>query len=957
MGEVARSLYARYGEDFSSLSLLFPSRRARLFFADELAQIAQHPLWEPRWLAPDALMEELSGLRVGDRLRLIVELYRVYSRYHSETFDSFYFWGDRLLADFDMIDKYRVDAAMLFRNMAELKELEADLSYLTPEQREVINRFWQGVLDESPDSPERRHFLRIWNSLGPIYREYREELLRLGFAYSGFVQRRAADRLKRGEVTLPPQEHYVVAGFNALSECEKILFDHLKQLGADFYWDYSNYYLHSEAQEAGMFMRENVRRYPEPMGEITHDFSHIDKALHVVSMVSDSVQCKAISSLLEPFRQKDSQSGKPLPLDKRTAIVLTDETLLMPLLSSMVPSPGQTSCDSINVTMGFPLKQTAAYTFVERLLELQSHLRQKEGVPHFYHADVLGLLAHPCLEPIAREERLRLRQQIIENRYVRIPATLFAAEPTLAQIFRAAENWQDLSQWLLEVLRTVGSLFALQGEHPEQEAALSLLAEEINKLRNSIDLCAIELSISIYTSLLRKHLQTLRIPFSGEPLNGIQVMGILETRNLDFDQVILLSMTDDNFPGRLDAAASYIPYNLRAAYGLPTPEHHEGVYSYYFYRLLQRAHHVVMCYCSRADEKTTGEPSRYIRQLAYESNLPIRFSEWGVDVNLPEESTIEVAKTGGVRQALERFLASENPHSLSPTAFARYLACPLKFYFASIARIKEREEITDEVDNPLFGNLLHASMETLYGSILHEAHPADRLAVMIRSGEVEKAVKHAIEAEIFRGEETSESEYGGQLLLVRDIVIRYIREAILPYDRTHNEFAVEGLEMAVSCDFAFDAERRVRFAGKADRLDRLDDGSYRVVDYKTGAIHLEYNGLDDIFSSKNRATNGNIFQTLLYALMLWHDRKTDALPALYYVRRMNREDYSPYLVDKSLGGSSVRYSTSRVDFEQRLREKLLELFDFDTPFRPCEELEPCRFCDFKTICRRDPDGA
>lgn len=948
LGEVARSLYTRYGGEFVSLSLLFPSRRARLFFADELAKVADSPLWEPHWLAPEQLMEELSGLHLGDRLRLVVELYRIYSRYHKEDFDSFYFWGDRLLADFDMVDKYRVDADMLFCNIADIKLLESDISYLTPAQREVINRFWQGVLDESGDSPERRRFLQIWNSLGPIYRDFREHLSTLGFAYSGMVQRRAADRLKAGEVSLSGDTHYVVAGFNALSECEKILFDHLKSLGADFYWDYDDRYLRSEEQEAGMFLRENCRRYPEPLGEITHDFSKSEREFRVLSTVSDAVQCKAIPSLLDTFREWDPAHGDYAPLDKRTAIVLTDETLLMPLLSSLAPS----SRDRVNVTMGFPLKQTAAYTFVERLLELQSHLRRKGDHCTFYHVDVLGILAHPCLENCSTEELQRLRQTIVDNRYIRVPESLFSDYELLRLIFRPAEHWRELSEWLLELLCAVGTLPPLREPRPEQTAALALLAEEINKLRNSIDQCEMEISTSIYSSLLRKHLQTLRIPFEGEPLNGIQVMGILETRNLDFDQVILLSMTDDNFPGRLDAAASYIPYNLRAAYGLPTPEHHEGVYSYYFYRLIQRARRVVMCYCSRADEKSTGEPSRYIRQLAYESGSPIRYTELGVDVNLPEEEPIRVEKQGRVAERLNRYLAADDPIGISPTAFARYLACPLKFYFASIARIREREEISDEVDNPLFGNLLHASMERLYAAIINDPDPARRIEVMLRSAEVEQAVKLTIEAELFRSEPTPESEYGGQLILVRDIVVRYIREAILAYDQNHSNFKVEGLEMGVSCDFPLDMKRRVRFAGKADRVDRLEDGSFRVVDYKTGGIHLEYSGLDDLFVSKNRSLNGNIFQTLLYALMLWHDRGTDALPALYYVRRMNRADYSPYLIDKSLNVNQVRYSTSRDDFEQRLREKLLELFDFSTPFLPCEDLETCRFCDFKSICRR-----
>ncbi len=942
LGEVARSLYTRYGEDFSSLSLLFPSRRARLFFADELARIADRPLWEPEWLSLDGLLEELSGLHTGDRLRLIVELYNIYRNYHNEDFDSFYFWGDRLLSDFDMIDKYRVDAGLLFANIADLKELEADLSYLTAEQRRVINLFWEGVLNETPDTPERRKFLEIWNSLGPIYQQFRARQLELGFAYAGLVQRTAAERLERGEASLDESRRYVVAGFNALSECEKRLFDHLKALGADFYWDYDESYLRAQEQEAGMFLRENCRRYPEVLGEVSHDNARKDKQLKVYSFVSDAVQCKFIGHILDGFRTAEQPS-----LDKRTAVVLTDENLLMPLLSSL-----NNEHDAVNVTMGFPLKQTSAYTFVERLLELQSHSRMKGQEAEFYHADVMGILTHPYLSSVEQDTLHKLKQEIIENRRIRVPASLFAGSPLLTTLFQPIGNWRELSNWLLAALEQIGSEPSESFESEERAAAMMMISEEISRLRNSIDSCEIEISTSIYTSLLRKHLQTLRIPFDGEPLNGVQVMGILETRNLDFENVVILSMTDDNFPGRLDSGASYIPYNLRAAYGLPTPEHHEGVYSYYFYRLLQRARNVVMCYCSHADEKSTGEASRYIRQLEYESGRPIQFYEVGVDLNLPPEEPIVVPKLGRVREALEAYLHPREPKAISPTAFARYLACPLKFYFASIAHLKEREEVSEDVDNPLFGTLLHESMERLYQRILNEEHPAKSLEAMVRAGEVEQAVRLTIEKELFRGEPTPESEYPGNLLLVRDIVVRYIRGAIIPYDCRQNDFKVEGLECPVTCDFSFAHDCRVRLGGKADRIDRMDDGSVRVVDYKTGGIHLEFNGLEELFEGRNRSLNANIFQTLLYALMLRSNGEKDIRPALYYVRRLNREEFSPYMIDKSSGSEALNYAAVADTFEERLRQKLAELFDFELPFRPCEDVEQCRFCDFKPICRR-----
>ncbi len=954
LGEVAASLYARHRERFASLALLFPSRRARLFFAEELAAQAQEPIWEPEWLSLDRLTEELSGLRMGDRLRLVVELYRVYCRYHQEEFDRFYFWGEMLLSDFDMIDKYRVDAEALFSNISDLKDLESDLSYLTEEQRALISRFWEGVLNDSADSEERRRFLSLWATLWPLYRDYRAHLLQLGFGYGGLLQRVAAGRLEAGLVTLDPKKQYVVAGFNALTTCEKVLFDHLRALGAEFFWDYDESYLCDEYQEAGMFMRENCRRYPEVKNEITHRNYNNNKKIEVVSTPSDAVQCKVVSDLLDRFRRV-SEGGPSKPLDRRTAVILTNEDLLMPLLYSLDSSEALEEPESINVTMGFPLKQTSAYTFVERLLNLQAHQRQGGNSSLFYYADVTGLLAHPYLDSVPKSVIEEIQHDIVENRRITIEAESLQRHPLLTAIFCPTSSWESLSNYLNEVLEAVGAWASETENYQERVAYLTMLCDEITKLRNSLKLCEIDISISTFTSVLRRHLQTVRIPFEGEPLNGVQIMGILETRNLDFERVILLSMTDDNFPGPLDNHVSYIPYHLRAAYGLPTPEHHEGVHAYYFYRLLQRADEVVLCYCAQSDSKSTGEPSRYIRQLEYEERAQLGFSEVGLDVNLPEEEPFIVEKEGVVRTHLERFLATENPMKISPTALFRYVVCPLKFYFYSIAKIKERDEVSEEVDNPIFGTLLHASMEELYASLLDRELQAADFDCLAEGDRVEQTVRRVIERELFQRVETPDDAYPGGVLLVRDIVVRYIREGILPYDRNNPAFQILGTELSVEADFAMDATRRVRFAGLADRLDRMSDGRIRIVDYKTGSVHLKFKGLEDLFLSKNRGKNGNIFQTLLYALMWWHTHHEDAYPALYYVRQMNEPEYSPYPVDLVAPEESVTYRHFGEMFEEFLREKLCELFDFSRPFAPCDASEQemhCRYCDYRAICRR-----
>uniref|UniRef100_UPI004025DAB9 PD-(D/E)XK nuclease family protein n=1 Tax=Alistipes onderdonkii TaxID=328813 RepID=UPI004025DAB9 len=953
--EVAADLYARYGEGLSDRAVLFPSRRARLFFVDALGRIAGRPMWQPEWVTINDLTGEISGLHTGDRVRLITELYKVYSAYHNEPFDKFYFWGDMLLTDFDTIDKYLIDAQMLFRNISEIKEIEADISYLTPAQLRILS-FWSSFGEQADLSEEKRRFLAIWKTLGPIYRRFRERLSSLGIAYNGMVQRAAADRIRGGGFAFPEPRRYVVAGFNALSECEKRLFGFLATAAeTDFYWDYDSYYKDDPEQEAGMFVRSNVAQFP-PRTELRHDNMRGEKQIVSVAAVSNAVQCKYAAAILAGLARRRREedpgiaAGARPALGKETAVVLTDENLLLPLLYALPADIGR-----VNVTMGFPLRQSLAYTFVERLVELQNHRRRKGDGCTFYHADVAGILAHPYVAECDAALTRTMHEEIVRDRRISVDAAWLGRNELLKRIFTPAATWRELSDYMLDVVAAVARQ-PYEGDDARQRVEfLAVIAEQVTKLRNSLDECDIDLTAEVYTSLLRRHLQTLRIPFEGEPLEGIQIMGILETRNLDFENVIILSMNDDNFPGNHMAQASFIPYNLRAAYELPTPEHHEGVYAYYFYRLIQRAKTVHMLYCSHADDKSTGEPSRYIYQLDYESGFDVRKVEVGVDVNLAETAPIEVPKDEGVMVRLERFVDAQSPATLSPTAFFRYVACPLRFYFHSIARLEADDEISEEVDAPMFGTILHAAVQTLYARIAGEAHPGETLRAMIRTGEVAQAVEAAINQNYLQDKHATAEDYSGNLLLVKDIVIRYLRGGVMPYDAAHDAFSVSGLEEPVAYPFRFRAGGRdleMKFAGIADRIDTLDDGALRVVDYKTGAPHLEFDGVESLFTGTGKQRLSNILQTLLYAMMLHRSRGCDVEPALYYVRNMNRPGYSPQLDDKQTGVKGARYTLYRERFEELLRAQLAELYDTSVPFRQCEDADTCKYCDFNVICKR-----
>lgn len=981
LDNTAKSLYKRYGGDISSFKLILPNVRSRLFFQDSLSKVIDKPVWQPEYLSVDDLMSTVADTRLADRVRAVVELYKVYSRHHKESFDSFYFWGEMLLNDFDQTDKYMIDADMLFANLRDLKNMGNDLSYMTEEQLRIISRFWDSFGEPSDYSEHQKRFLTIWNTLGSVYHEFRERLRQAGVAYQGMAYRDAAEIIKSGEGGLETGAKYAVIGFNALSVSEKILFDHLRTVHeADFFWDTDDYYIRDKNQEAGLFVRENVKRYLQPSFFVnpTDNFSRT-KDIRAISTASDSLQCKYAAQFIKRVIERDGVA------DKRTAIVLTDESLLVPLLYSLPEE-----VDNVNVTMGYPLRQTLAYSFVERFLKLQEHARDRKGEYAFYHSDVTGLLRHPFLLGADRENADRISSETVLKSRVYVKESNFAVGGLIETVFRKHDSWQQVGQYIIEILSMIDfSAIGSYGntdtdgekratrENILQREYFGSIAECVRKLTNSLEGCEIEITVGVFSSLLKRMLQSLRIPFTGEPLKGVQIMGILETRNLDFDNVMILSMNDDNFPGNPSAASSFIPYNLRVAYGLPTPQHHEGVYGYYFYRLLQRATNVDMVYCSKNDEKSSGEKSRYIYQLEYETYHRIEHISANVDVNLSAPEKIVVEKNEKVMSGLERFLEPDdnsyaedesenrrpNSRSLSPTAFYAYIECPLKFYFRSVAGIKVDDEISEEIDTPMFGTILHSAMEQLYTPLKNIYEPSAHIEALIDSRAVTDAVNRAIIKEYFKDDDPEngdDSDFEGEVLMIRDIVCQYINNNILPYDAQLRRYSIMELEkeLSTAIPVMINGEvKRVRFYGKADRVESLDNGIIRIVDYKTGTPNLEFESIEQLFGDEPKKRNSAAMQTMLYSKMVSDMQRqgiisgTDVSPALYYVRNMNMENYSPQLKFKK-GEPVERFSDCESEFVNLLSEKLIELFDKNGVFYQCDNINICKFCDYVYICDR-----
>lgn len=976
--ELANRLLTNNANDLSKLVVMFPSLRARVFFNKALAdQIADRPIWQPRYTTIDEIMERGSGMRRGERIKLISELYKIYKReLKSESFDRFYHWGEMLISDFDMIDKYMVDPDMLLQNISDIKKIEADVSYLTEEQELLIKSFWMSVYrgsDTESLSIHKQRFLKVWEALPRIYKAYRERLVALKIGYPGLIYRITAERILAGEEIVLDNRRYIVAGFNALSKSEQILFDHLAKRRSDteFYWDYDNYYVANREHEAGRFMRENIERYRNSTPLSCDNFTS-KKEMRVTACVSNVAQAKYTSTILREIHESQLDNGESSKeLNKETAIVLTDENLLTPLLHSLP----EELC-KVNVTMGFPFKNTSAYSFIEALLALQAHGRERDNVSLFYHKDVTWILAHPYIVDCCNIKAKSLTEAILSDRMTTVENRIFTKEyyndkkydysdPLLAKIFVKVNDWNQLSNYIVDVISTILSHLSptddtITDEAPIELGPLTVAIDEITKLTLSMQSIEFDsrddsgeqeiiFSTDIFTSLLRRHLQSTTTPYEGKPLEGVQVLGILETRNIDFKNVIILSMTDANFPGRYSDKASFIPYSLRIAYGLPTPEEHEAMYAYYFYRLLQRAERVDMLYCSRADENT-GECSRYIYQLDFESNHKINKQAVGVDLNIDKVREISIEKGEMEMAKLMSYTQEYSNNKLSPTALFRYIECPLKFYFASIAGLRSKDEISDKIDSLTLGNILHDSMESLYKKgVIDSLDPQTHIEKLKNREVVEPIVDEVISKLLH----SRTSEYTGDTLLVRDIIIKYIINGILEYDSHRKGFKVVGLETDISYDYPTDMGFSVKLYGRADRIDELKNNNIQVIDYKSGSeTHLEFSDITSLFHGKSQQRISNIFQTLLYAMILQRKKGVDTIPSLYYASHMHNPEYSPLITELKKKRVIERYSMVADDFEEELNNTLRELFDPQKNFTQVEDTHTCSLCDFNRICRR-----
>ncbi len=959
---IAEDLIRKYGNDLSDIAIVFPNKRASLFLNESLARLVDRPMWSPKYITISDLFRQHSPLKVGDPIKLVCDLHKVFVACTGidETLDHFYGWGQLLISDFDDIDKNMADPDKLFANLRDIHELD-DISYLTEEQKKMIQKFFSNF-SEDHNSELKKRFLQLWSHFADIYHAYNQRLEEQGLAYEGALYRQVVGN---PEIKFQYRK-YVFVGFNMMQKVEQMLCDRLqKEDKAAFYWDYDKYYMDGN-NEAGHYIRQYLRHYPNELAEAPqeeiYDNMRKKKDITYVSAPTENIQARYIHTwLMENERYKQGRN---------TAIVLADEKLLQTVIHSL---PEEVK--SVNITVGYPLQQTPFYSLVLQLIKLQT-LGHPKGSDTYRLHYVNTVLRHPYARFISPRYIDLINDLESHKRfYPSRPSLSLDGDEGLSLLFTDLEPESNynlaLIAYLLGILKTIGTNAKDLDDQLFHESLFRTYTL-LNRLHSLIEAGDLEVDIITLERLVQQLIQTTSIPFHGEPVEGIQVMGVLETRNLDFEHILVLSCNEGNLPKGVNDS-SFIPYSIRKAYGLTTIDNKVAIYAYYFHSMLQRATDVTLTYNNSTEDGHTGEMSRFMLQMMVESQHNIRRQSL-LTGQVPlqpdfsdEEKTPEVLeKLGGIRM-------------LTPTFLNTYLRCPKSFYYKYVKDLRQPEENDEDVvDNPMFGNIFHRAAQLFYlqfasaENLTTNAQGEKQLVrpIVISKENIEEALKHSeilyqLVDEAFRellfkvSETTYRPQYNGMQLINREVITGYLKQ-LLQIDLNLAPFTIKGLELMVNKDFNINTPqgmRTFRIGGYIDRLDAVGkDEHIRVIDYKTGHAPTKLpRSIEDIFNPDELSRHIDYYlQSMLYSLIVKHDGRLNpgersmVSPALLFIQRAGQKDYDPTLkLGKELIEDAAHYEK---EFMDGLSSLIAEIFNPSIPFSPTADKQRCTYCPYSALC-------
>ena len=975
---VAKDMLEKYGTDMSDIAVVFPNKRASLFLNSYLAQLAHKPIWTPTYITISDLFRRHSDLKVADPIKSICDLHKTFVKCTGidETLDHFYGWGQLLLADFDDVDKNMVDAKQLFANLSDIHELD-DVSYLTDYQKEMIRKFFSNFTDDH-NSELKKRFLQLWCHFYDIYTEFNQRMAEQGLAYEGALYRSVVSN----ESIEFRHKKYLFVGFNMMQVVELNLLDRLKKQGkAAFYWDYDQYYMDGN-NEAGHYIRQYLPYYPNeladyPQQEIYNNMTK-NKDITYISAPTENIQARYVNSWLK-------ENGR-YKMGRNVAIVLSDESLLQSVIHSLPQE-----VESINITIGYPLQQTPFYSLIQQLIQLQGIGHPKQGDTYRLHY-VLIALRHPYTRYISEKYTKLLAKLDEQKRFY--PSRDFLSmdgDEGLTLLFRNLEEAtasQDeynrkLITYLLDVLRTIGT-HAKDLNDPLFHESLYRTYTLLNRLQDLIIAGDLQVDIITLERLIQQLIQTTSIPFHGEPAEGIQVMGVLETRNLDFDHILVLSCNEGKLPKGVNDS-SFIPYTLRKAYGLTTVENKVAIFAYYFHSMLQRAHDITLTYNNATEDGQSGEMSRFMLQMMVESQHSIKRKTLVAGQKPLRPAYSDAQKTDEVMAVLD------NIKMITPTFLNTYQRCQKQFYYKYVKGLLEPDEIDeDEVDNKIFGNIFHRAAELFYytfaskDDIATDDQGKQRLIhpIVITADDLDHALKdtslvyrlvdQAFREELFKVSSSDyHPKYNGLQLINKEVIASYLRQ-LITIDRRQAPFTIIGMEIVVSTTLGVATARGqklFRIGGFIDRLDSVAASGnpsasgnlaerIRVIDYKTGHSRTSHpKDIEEVFGTTPQAMNKHsdyYLQAILYSLIVKNDRRYNPAqepvsPGLLFIQNAGADDYDPTL---KLGKELLTdVAPLEAEFTNHLRSLLADIYDPALPLKPTDDKKRCTFCPYAALCK------
>ena len=951
--QVAHDLYNKTEGNFTKVAIVFPNKRASLFFNEYLAQESDRPIWSPTYVSISELFRQSSDLSIADPIKLVCDLYKVFQKAtgSKETLDDFYFWGEMLIADFDDADKNMADTHALFSNLKDLNELMDNYDFLEEGQKEALSQFFHNFSINQVTELKQR-FISMWNVLGDIYTEYKALLESQSIAYEGMLYRQVIEQL---DVEALPYNKYIFVGFNVLNKVEHTLFKKLNEAGkAMFYWDYDTFYLNKTPHEAGEFIRRNLRDFPSELPASFFDNLNQPKEVTFIESPTENGQVRYLPQWI-----RENLTSQ----EKETAVVLCNEALLQPVLHALPDN-----VKHINITMGFPLSQTPAYSFVNALMELHtSGYNPNNG--RYLFAEVISVLKHPYTRQLSPEAE-KLEQTLTrDNRFYPLPSEL-KQDNVLELLFTPRRNNLDLCSMLSEALKEVAVIYQQQAAS-HSDAFDQLYRESlfktytlVNRFHTLIESKELNVQAGTFQRLLTRVMSSSSIPFHGEPAIGMQVMGVLETRNLDFRHLIMLSVNEGQLP-KAGGDSSFIPYNLRKAFGMTTIDHKIAVYAYYFYRLMQRTEKVTLVYNTATDGINRGELSRFMLQFLIEWGYPVLRKQLEAAQSPQDSTPIIIEKTPDVMERMKSvFDIRNNPKALiSPSALNCYLDCPLKFYYKYVALLSAPDEVTADIDSAKFGSIFHYAAEHIYKDLTAHGKLISRenLETLLKDEvRLQTYVDNGFKELFFNLPPNEQPEYNGIQLINSAVIVKYIQQ-LLRNDLRYAPFTFVGSEQRIFenieiCTSTGDIQSRI--GGIIDRIDSKGE-SLRIVDYKTGGDADTPANVQSLFIPDKKRSN-YVFQTFLYASIVCKKlrEKNDSrlvAPALLYIHRAASENYSPVIQmgePRKPKEPVENFAQYEGDFRENLKTLLEDMFNPDISFTQTEIEDKCAYCDFRALCKK-----